>query len=153
MELEVQIQKVYSEPVAVVVTRAPRAKITEVLGNAHAAVYEYLQKVGIQPTGPPFCQYRDVGGEEWCIEEGVPVDMPIQEEGAVRSSLLFGGKAATVWHLGSYATLDDTWTALESWAKEHGFIVGDGAWEIYWCGPRDEPDSAKWRTQLFLPVE
>ena len=96
---------------------------------------------------------KDVSGEEWCIEEGVPVDMPIQGEGEVRSSVLCGGRAATVWHLGSYATLDDTWTALESWAKEHGFIVGDGAWEIYWCGPRDEPDSSKWRTQLFLPVE
>ena len=30
---------------------------------------------------------------------------------------------------------------------------GGGAWEVYWTDPGVVPDSSKWRTQLFMPIE
>ncbi len=153
MSLEVQIQNIPSQPTAVVVVKTTQTKIGEDLGKAYQSVFEHLQKIGVQPAGPPFCWYRDVGGDEWLIEAGAPINGPLPQEGEVKSSTLPSGKVAMAWHIGSYATLSETWTALETWLKENHIKTRDGVWEIYWTDPETQPDSAKWKTQLLRPVE
>ena len=41
---------------------------------------------------------------------------------------------------------------LLGWVGKNGLTPRGGTWEVYWTDPGLEPDAAKWRTQLFVPV-
>jgi effector-binding domain-containing protein len=43
--------------------------------------------------------------------------------------------------------------ALEAWIAEQGRRPAGAPWEVYWSDPREEPDSARWRTEIVWPIE
>ena len=52
-------------------------------------------------------------------------------------------------HVGPFSGLRDACERLQEW-------VGDRAagpfWESYVTNPREEPDSSRWVTEIFLPL-
>ena len=66
--------------------------------------------------------------------------------------VLPGGRAAQVVHVGSFATLERTYTALQAWMAERGLTPGPVVWERYLSDPATEPDPATWRTLIVWPI-
>lgn len=56
------------------------------------------------------------------------------------------------WHVGPYDTLAETYAALMGWIGEQGRTVAGPMWEVYWTDPGTEPDPARWRTEVIIPV-
>lgn len=108
---------------------------------------------GFKMAGPPFARYHTYSDTEVDIEAGIPVSKPIAEKGRVKNSELPAGKAVTVWHIGPYDKLSAAHQALQAYLAAHGLTARGGVWEVYWTDPGMVPDSAKWRTQLFQPIE
>jgi effector-binding domain-containing protein len=61
-------------------------------------------------------------------------------------------KAASASHYGPYSTLSETHHALMDWVKANGKHHAGPAREAYPTDPDTEPDSSKWRTDVFYPV-
>lgn len=123
-------------------------RVAETLGE----VFDWLSRNGIAPVGPPFMRIHELGPSDWDIEVGIPVAerfTPTDER--VRPSTLPGGPKLVSWHIGPYDTLSDAFDALESYAEALGRAYEPG-WEVYYVGPEDEPDPAKWRTEVILPL-
>jgi len=94
------------------------------------------------PTGAPFIRYH--GFEEILdIELGVPTAQGDRE--------LPAGEYATVTHFGPYEELPAVHDTLRAWAKDQGLTLGDSI-EVYETDPREEPDKAKWRTEVSYLV-
>ena len=62
-------------------------------------------------------------------------------------------RAVSTWHVGPYHTLSATYEKAEKWMAEQKLEKAGASWEIYWTDPGLEPDPAKWRTQILIPVK
>jgi effector-binding domain-containing protein len=125
-------------------------------------VFEFLAKRGIEPAGPPFFRYHLIDmARELEIEVGVPVaadDAAVTDGGEVRAGTLPAGRYATVTHVGPYDELVGATADLLAWADREGLrwdktgIPQGERWgcrlEIYHTDPQEEPDPAKYATEL-----
>jgi AraC family transcriptional regulator len=104
-------------------------------------------------AGPPFSRYHAFGESEVDVEAGFPVAKPITEKGRIKNGELPAGKVVQGWHVGSYEKLSEAHEALRAHLAAKGLKARGGPWEVYWTDPGMVPDPAKWRTQLFAPIE
>ncbi len=55
-------------------------------------------------------------------------------------------------HVGPYDTIGATWDAMGNWVEEQGRAPADPAWESYLTDPSEEPNPARWMTEVYMPV-
>lgn len=124
------------------------AKLAELLSEVMA----HLNATGATMAGAPFSRYHALG-ETLDLEAGIPVHKPITEKGRVKNSKLPAGRTVTCWHVGPYHELHAAHTALQAYLAQAKLTARGGPWEVYWTDPGMVPDPAKWRTQIFAPIE
>jgi effector-binding domain-containing protein len=122
-------------------------------------VFSWLGAHGLAPAGAPFFKYNVIDMErQLLVEAGVPVASITEGDGEVFSGVLPAGRYATVTHIGRPDELIDVVAALLNWAAEHGLrwdVAETPAGQKWGCrleqlktDPREEPDPAKWETEL-----
>jgi effector-binding domain-containing protein len=133
-------------------------------------VFAFLAAQGIAPAGPAFFKYNVIDMErELEIEVGAPIAAADAGSDAVtglagappealHSGVLPAGRYATVTHVGHPDELVDATARLLDWANRQGLrwdMVDTPAgqrWtsrlELYHSDPKEEPDMAKWETEL-----
>ena len=142
-----------AQPVASVRVKCKPAEISATLATILPEVGAYLTSIGAKMTGPPFSRYHAVSDTEVDIEGGMPVAKPVPGKGRVVAGELPAGKCARVWHIGPYEKLRESHLALSAWVTQQKGKQRGAPWEVYWTDPGMVPDPAKWRTQLFLPID
>ena len=125
------------------------------LSEAFSTVHDYATSHGAELTGGPFVRYHahDEAAHSFEVEAGYPVAAPVSGEGEVASSSLPGGRAASLLHVGPYQELGASHWALQGWVQREGHQPSGGPWEVYITNPHEEPDSSKWETLLYLPLQ
>ena len=81
------------------------------------------------------------------LELGIPVGPD-----AGQSSGLPGGRAAVLRHVGPFSGGGDACERLQTWAAERGETAAGPFWGVVRDNPREEPDSSRWITEIFLPL-
>ncbi len=84
------------------------------------------------------------------IEIGWPVAGPFPGDGDVQTSTLPGGTVAVASHFGPYDGIGPVYEAIQTWCREHGDEIAGPPWESYFTDPHEEPDTAKWRTDVYF---
>ncbi|TNC24138.1 GyrI-like domain-containing protein [Amycolatopsis alkalitolerans] len=121
------------------------------LGKTYAAVAAVLAGQGIEPAGPPFARYHQLGPERFHVEAGFPVRSPVAPAGEVRPSALPGGTTAVTMHTGPYDAMAPAYSAIETWLRARGAEPAGDPWETYLSDPGRQPDPATWRTEIAQP--
>lgn len=121
-------------------------------GQAFGELYGYAARKGAMPDGPPFARYPSVSDERVEVEAGVVVPSAIAGEGRVEASELPAGDAAVTVHIGPYESMHEAYAAIEAWMQANGRTAGGAPWETYLSDPGQEPDPAKWRTEITWPL-
>ncbi|MBA4167964.1 MAG: GyrI-like domain-containing protein [Chitinophagaceae bacterium] len=126
-------------------------------------VYAWMKQHDITPGGPPFFLYRSMDNDKVLVAEaGVPVSAGISSNGYVFSDALPEGKYATILHTGDYKNMMEGHMALEAWVVKKGLKEKhcQGSYGTIWCraefylnDPADEPDPAKWITEIVMLLE
>jgi effector-binding domain-containing protein len=125
-------------------------------------LFGWLGGKGIAPSGPPFIRYLVIDmAADLQIELGVPVGEPVTADERVRAGALPPGRYAVLRHTGPYDGDDGLFganAALQAWASERGIefdstetaagSVWTGRVEHYLTDPSQEPDTAKWITDV-----
>lgn len=150
---EYQIVERQVQPVASIRTKCKPDQVSATLAVLLPEVMAHLNATGAKMSGPPFSRYHTVKDGEIDIEAGIPVTKPIEPKGRVANSELPAGRTASAWHIGPYEKLGQAHAALRAWVAAQKATPRGGAYEVYWTDPGMVPDPAKWRTQLFQPIE
>ena len=152
MELRFRATTVEAQPYLGIRTEAPRDSLSATMGSLFGEVSAHLQRSGKAPAGMPFTIYYWMNRSTVGFLCGIPVAERMRGAGRIWFGMLPEGAVATVTHLGPYDELENTWSALEEWIKDQGCKPAAAPWEVYVTDPGAEPDSSKWRTDLFLPI-
>lgn len=142
-----------SQTVASVRLKVSPAELSTTLAVIYPEIMGHLNAEGAKITGPPFSRYHSFSGDEIDLEAGLPIAKPVAEKGRVKMGQLPAGRTVLGWHVGPYDNLKGAHEALRSWIDSQKLKPRGGPWEVYWTDPGVVPDPAKWRTQLFMPVE
>ena len=125
-------------------------------------LFQTLESMGVQPSGPVFFKHDIVKMPELVIEFGVPVATPIAAQGRLVAGMLPGGRFAETTYFGHYDNLMDVNAVLIGWARHTGLRWDsteepDGEHfaarlEIYHNSPEEEPDPEKWETTVSIKI-
>jgi effector-binding domain-containing protein len=127
-------------------------------------VYGWLANKGLKPTGAPLWRYRVIDmAAKLGIDVGVPVATPVTGDNRITADTLPAGRYATIVYTGPYEGLMQATADLLAWAQKKGIVwdkwaAGSRAegWrariEHYLTDPREEPNSAKWQTELAFKL-
>jgi effector-binding domain-containing protein len=128
-------------------------------------LFGWLQKEGVEPSGPPFIRYLelDAEGEPLEIELAVPTAAAQAAGGHIRADALPEGRYATFLHVGPYRStevpdLASARAELLDWAERQGVELESSTTdrgtrfracvEHYITDPSRESDWSKWKTEL-----
>ena len=124
-------------------------------------LFGWLDARAIAPTGPPFFKYDVIDMERQLeVDAGVPIATVIEGEGDVFADILPAGRYATLTHVGHPDELIDVTRDLLAWADAHDLawdVAETSAGQRWGCrlevlktNPAEEPDMAKWETELVF---
>ena len=86
------------------------------------------------------------------VEVQIDVAAPFPETGDVRSLELAEQHVAAGTMRGGYESIGAVMEAIAQWTGEHGYRFAGPMFNIYVVGPGDEPDPARWVTEVCAPV-
>jgi len=148
-----QVVQREAQPVASIRVKCKPAEISQQLATLLPEVWAHVTATGGKVAGAPFSRYHSMTDTEVDLEAGIPVQQPIAEKGRVKNAELPAGRALTAWHIGAYDGLGAAHEGLRRQLAAQKYTPRGAVWEIYWTDPGMVPDQAKWRTQLFQPIE
>ncbi len=151
------------QPYAAIKVLVTMAEIGDVVPPLVGEVFGWLARHAVAPAGPPFWKYNVIEmARQLEIEVGVAVAQPIIGDDRVIAGVLPAGTYATSLHVGRPETLIDATRDLLDWGAREGITwdkldsVEGERWaarlEFYLTNPDDEPDMAKWETELAFRV-
>jgi effector-binding domain-containing protein len=126
----------------------------ETLVEALKAVYGYLDKQGIKPSGPAMTIYLSTDDTGFQFQIGVPVaeapkDPPKGDIAIARSP---EGKALKFIHRGSYDSMDTTYEAITNHLDEKKLDAKDLFVEQYVTDPRTTAED-KLVIEVYVPIK
>lgn len=134
-------------------TTMESADISAFIGKAFETLQTFSDRAGLKPTGAPLAVYKDWNGKTMCVELGFPVTATdlAKATGDVLAGRSPAGSAVRAMHEGSYATLRDTYRAMETEMQSRGQRGSGVTWEIYHKGPGMVPETA-YETEIFMQL-
>lgn len=139
--------------------RLRRAELGPELGPRFAELGQWLAARERKPSGPPFFRYLVVDTDQHLeVEAAQPVARPVSGDETVSTGIVPAGRYLVATHIGPYDGLQAVTARLKAWAAEHGLPLAmslDGTeWEArletYLTDPSEEPDPARWVTELAI---
>ena len=152
----VEIKEVELEPMVYLGIREPMPKNPAEIGPKMGALYGeigmYIQKYKIEFADMPLTVYF-IDGEDVEVECGIPIadDNPGNNRVVRRETA--GGKTILAIHYGDYTELETTHVQLMNYIADNELTTSGNLWEQYITDPGQEPDTSKWITHVYYPIE
>lgn len=121
----------------------------------YGAIYENLQKAGIQPTDPPCAIYYTIDEEkkETELAAAVPVQGKVADIKGFTKLTIPPSTVITTTYYGPYDEgMRPAYAAMEDYLKENR-LTRQLMIEEYLSDPMVEKDSSKWKTNIYFVVE
>jgi effector-binding domain-containing protein len=154
------IEERTEQPYMGIRTQVTMRQMAEAIPQLLDEVFAWLAKQSIQPSGAPFMRYHVIDmAAKLDVELCVPVASTMPGDSRVSAGMLPAGRYASLVYTGvkrgiegNKALLD--WgagqgLAWDRWVAEKGDAFG-GRIERYLTDPDEEPDPAKWKTEVAI---
>lgn len=162
--IEPKLEHRNEQPYVAIRSQVTMQEIGTALPPLMDEVFAWLGSKGLTPAGAPFWRYLVIDmGAKLEIDVAVPVATAVPGEGRIIAEVLPAGRYAVLVHTGPYDDLVEVTAALLAWAEEKGLAWdkwseaprGEG-WrariETYLTDPTEEPNPAKWATELAFKL-
>ncbi len=121
-------------------TRSAVQDLPQVLGQAFAALMNYINETGGQATGAPFVGYFNMDMQDLDIEVGFPVAEPQVEKGEVKPGIIPAGKQLSCLYKGPYSQIEPAYNAIMDYAAANNYAWTGACYEFYLNDPADTPE-------------
>jgi effector-binding domain-containing protein len=152
MSYECELVERPAQPVLSIRTHTAMQNLPQVLGQAYAAIEQYLAQVGQPPAGAPFAAYYNFDMQNLDIEIGFPVAGQIPGQDEIRLSEIPGGKLLTCLHTGPYDKSMGAYEAMQQWLQANAREATGVAYEFYLNDPTVTAPGAL-QTQIVFPLK
>ena len=142
MATDPEIRELSRQPAVTEVAVTDADGIPSVVDAAFPRLFGRLAELGVEPAGPPYIRYLRTG-PELELELGIPVGPD-----AGQSSGLPGGRAAVL----SMSARSMGCATRVLGCRSGRETARPPFRESYETNPREEPDSSRWITEIFLPL-
>ena len=117
-------------------------------------VYKAVQQAELPVAGAPCGLYFtwDEANQETDMGQAIAIAEPAKLDG-FSSINLDASLALMIEYYGSYDGLGAAHQAMDAHLKQHGLTAGVPAIEEYVTDPAEEPDTSKWLTRIYYPLE
>lgn len=143
-----QIVETEKQPVLSVRTTTSAGDLPNILGEAFAAIVNFIGESGEEPLGPAFVAYYNMDMENLSVEIGFPVAKEMEGQGEIENRYIPAGKKATGFHKGAYQELETLYEKLAQWISQKGYEPTGVVYEYYYNSPQEIPES-----ELLTKVE
>lgn len=132
-------------------------KIGLKMGESMMALVDFLQANDLEMTGAPICFYH-----VWNEEQGYTVMECALPIGASNKANVKGNvniitypsiSAAKAVHSGAYEDLAQSHYAIDEWINANQRQIAGAPFEVYLTDPQSEPDTSKWITEIYYPIQ
>jgi effector-binding domain-containing protein len=141
-------------------TQIPMTALPTVIPQSLDEVAVWLSKKGVSPAGAPFIRYHAINMETTLdVEVGWPVPAALPGDTRVSAGSLPAGRYVTLIYTDVKAGIPANAALLEwgagqgldwdSWPTPAGDAFGARV-ETFLTNPEDEPDPAKWETEVAI---
>ncbi|MDX1992064.1 MAG: MerR family transcriptional regulator [bacterium] len=137
--------------------------ISQHVASLYDRVYGFIQRTGVQPSGPALAiyhvysetyQYYSENIDTECAALVNPSTLPAQiEEGITRRELEGYPTVASTLYKGPYTGITEAWVGVGQWIADNGYRIIGAAREIYLVDPGQTPNPADYLTEIQFPVE
>jgi effector-binding domain-containing protein len=152
---EPKLEQRDEQPYIGIRTKAAIPELPTVIPQLHEEAHAWLGAQGMAPSGPPFIRYYTTDmATKLDIELGWPTERALASDGRIHAGVLPAGRYAVLLYTGPYENLVSVTAGLLEWAEAHNVAwkMDGEEWgsrlEWYLTDPGEEPDSAKWETEL-----
>ncbi len=128
-------------------------EIDKAMDSAYSQLHGYAAKNGARPQGVPFAIYEEWIGKVTKLFIALPLDKAIPSYGDMKYTEIPARKVMAVTHTGSYDGLPLTYEAAYNYLHNNSVTPADYPVEFYLVSPATEKDSARWVTELQIPVK
>ena len=127
----------------------------QVMGKGYTELQVFVQKNKLTCTGHPFAIYHS--WDSLTMRSVFDLGMSIKEScavsGRIRLEEIPAQQVVVADYFGPYDQTYQVYNALDKYIAQSHLKQSGGPWEIYITDPLQEPDTAKWQTQILFPVE
>ncbi len=144
MDFGIQIRAYRPQKIAAVRAKTTIDKVTPKVTQLLQETADYLQSIGVEPSGPGVGVYYEVGSFLVDVQAGYPVDVDIEGNERVRPAELPGGKCAVAFYRGPHRSIADAHRAVHQWMHTNSIqSTGEPTREVYitdlrWLGDDED---------------
>lgn len=133
-------------------------ELSEKLGALYGEIMGEMEKQKLAQSGPVVALYDNVeygqdGSMKFWFKAGIPVDNAGKNSGRVMYWESAAGNAVKCNYYGDYSNTGECHDAIDKYISEHSKTINGPVWEVYVTDPGAEPDTAKWLTEIYYPVQ
>ena len=135
----------------------------DVIGPLMDEAADYLGQVSAGGFGPAIFRYDVIDMPRLAMQFGFVTSAAVAGNARIKPDVLPAGRYVTITYFGHYDNLQSVTGGVITWAREREIewdsTTGpDGErfaarCVLYPNGPMDEPDPAKWETQIWIKVK
>lgn len=153
-EAEVIETTIEATPAIAIKDSSMMADIGDKMYELYNELETFMKENNIEMSAPPYTRYYNWDPEKYIVfEVGFPVEDEIEDQGRIYYTTIPAGNIVTVYHYGSYDSMEPAWLRIDEYIKENEKVVIGAPWEVYLTDPNVEKDTSKWVTQICYPVE
>ena len=127
--------------------------VSQRMSDLYSEILVFGVRSGVDMTNRPLAIYHRLDEKMAVFELGVPVDKRIPVTGRIQYKTMLGKEHVVANYYGSYETLEDGHNAIQHWLMRYRRKINGYPWEMYVTDPVIEPDTNKWLTRIYYPVE
>lgn len=126
----------------------------EFMGARYGELSAFLGDDMKNMTSPPFALYHkwDEENDMATVEVAMAVTSDKEGNDRVKKGMTYAGTALKATHMGPYEATGEVHMAMNKYIAENGHEMTGSCWEVYVTDPGNEPDPAKWITEIYYPV-
>ena len=153
MTSAIEIRDVPEQRLLVKKTTCSQSAIGPAFQKAIHSVGGCIKSSDATMASMPYAVYLDWRAEDCDLAAGCKVDGAVTLNEGCEWLTLPAGPHAFASHFGPYAQLKETHDAILTWCKVNRKRMTGPCFEAYPVDPGLEPDTNKWQTDVYYPVE
>ena len=153
MDYDVTIKNYRPQQMAAIRVKTTLPQVTSKVIQLLNETSDYLKSVSVEPTGPGFAVYYEVGSFLVDLEAGYPVGQEVEGNDRVHAGELPGGKAAITLHNGPHPQMPAAHRAVQIWMREHEVDFVAPPREVFLSDLRELSESDECETESVWPID